>query len=179
MAYSKIYILLMIIGCLCLAPTISNAETKIAVVDVEKILTESSAGKSIQSQLNTRRESFQQEFSGREDTLMASQKALMDQKNDLNPEEFSSKRSEFEKQLFETKSLFQKRRNSLDKGLSNALEGLRKHIVQVTAEVSNESGYKMVLTRDSVVIVEKEMDITDLVLLRLNAKVSHIPLDMK
>lgn len=176
MAYLNRLLMLCAI-CVLALPTLASAqEVKIAVVDVEKILSESQAGKSLQSQLNTRRESFQKEFATREDTLMASQKNLMQQKGNLTAEEFSTKRTAFEKELFETRSLFQKRRNSLDKGLGTALSQLRQNIIQVTAEVANEAKYQIVLTRDSVVIIEKEMDITDSVLLRLNAKVSNIPL---
>ncbi len=159
------------------APQAQAQSLKIAVVDVEKILSASSAGKSIQSQLKIKRESFQKEFSAREDNLMISQKALIEQKSDLSAEEFTSKRKSFEQQLLETRNLFQKRRKSLDKGLGNALAQLRKHIINVAAEVSNEEKYQMVLTRDSVVIVEKEIDITDTVLTRLNAKVSNISIE--
>lgn len=180
MAYSPKIIIILATIFVCLFPTSSQAESvKIAVVDVDKILSESSAGTSIQKQLKTRRESFQKEFSAREDNLMASQKLLMSQKNDLGAEDFAKKRQDFEKQLLETKSLFQKRRNALDKGLGNALSELRKSIIQVTAEVADDKGYQIVVTRDSVVIVEKEMDITDVVLSKLNAKVSNIPLDLE
>ncbi len=155
-----------------------NKAVSIAVVDVDRILSDSDAGKSMQSQLKTRREAFQKEFSAREDNLMNAQKVLLDQKETLTVEEFSKKREDFETQLLETRSLFQKRRNSLDKGLSSALAELRKNIIQVAAEVANENEFQIVLTRDSVVIVEKEIDITEVVLDRLNDKVSNIPLNM-
>ncbi len=171
---------LFVLALVCISAPMALAQNvNIAVVDVEKILTESAAGKSIQQQLKTRRESFQKEFSAREDNLMNAQKTLINQKADLSPEEFAKKRDDFEKQLLETRNLFQKRRNSLDKGLSKSLSDLRKNIIQVSAEVSNEKNYQIVLTRDSVVIVEKEIDITETVLSRLNAKVSNIPLDVK
>ncbi len=153
-------------------------EMQIAVVDVERILNDSAAGKSIQSQLKTRRETFQKEFKDKEDQLMKAEKTLVKQKSDLNAEDFSKKRQDFEKQLLETRNLFQKRRSSLDKGLSLALTDLRKNIIKVTAEVADEGKYQIVLTRDSVVIVEKSMDITDKVLSRLNKKVSNIKLDV-
>ncbi len=180
MTYSPKVIIILATIFVCLLPTHSNAQNvKIAVVDIDKILSESSAGTSIQEQLKKRREAFQKEFSAREDGLTASQKFLMEQKKDLTAEEFASKRQDFEKQLLETKSLFQKRRNALDKGLGSALSELRKNIIQVTAEVAEEKGYQVVITRDSVVIVEKEMDITDIVLSRLNKKVLNIPLDLE
>lgn len=153
-------------------------EVSIAVVDVEKILNESAAGKSIQSQLKKRRETFQKEFKDKEDQLMKAEKTLVQQKSDLNAEDFSKKRQEFEKKLLETRNLFQKRRSSLDKGLGKALTDLRKNIIKVTAEVADEGKHQIVLTRDSVVIVEKSMDITEQVLSRLNKKVSNIKLDV-
>jgi len=59
------------------APTAEAQNLNIAVVDVEKILNESAAGKSIQSQLKSRRESFQKEFKAKEDMLMQSEKTLV------------------------------------------------------------------------------------------------------
>ena len=153
-------------------------DVKIGVVDVERILVQSAAGISIEKQLTARRELFQKEFSARENNLMAAQKTLVERKNDLSAEEFSAQRKSFETQLLETRNLFKKRRSALDKGLGNALGSLRKHLVQVTAEVADQQGITVVLTRDSVVIVEKEMDITEDVLFQLNAKVSQINLDM-
>lgn len=153
-------------------------ETKIAVVDVERILNDSAAGKSIQSQLKQRRETFQKEFKAKEDQLMQSEKTLVGSKSELSAEEFAKKRQEFEKKLLETRNLFQKRRNSLDKGLGSALSNLRKNVIAVTAEVAEEEKYQVVVTRDSVVIVEKSMDITEKVLSRLNKKVSNIKLDV-
>lgn len=161
-------------------PLAAQAEQlKIAVVDVEKILNISKAGKSIQQQLRERREGYQKEFSKLEKDLNASEKKLLKAKPDLSVEAFAAKRKEFQTQLLETRKLFQKRRNSLDKGLGTAMSTLRKNIIQVTAEVADEGGYNMILTRDSVVIVEKSMEITKQVLERLDSKVSSIKLDVE
>mgnify|MGYP001268119220 CR=1 FL=1 len=179
MTFRKFLALALACITLLVFPVMAYAQdSKIAVVDVEKILNVSKAGKSIQEQLKKRRESFQKEFSARENNLMNAEKTLVQQKSDLSPEEFAKKRKEFEKQLLETRNLFQKRRNSLDKGLGDALSTLRKNIIQVTAEVSDKNKYQVVLTRDSVVIVQKEMDITEKVLDRLNKKISNIKLDV-
>lgn len=150
----------------------------IAVVDVEMVLNESKAGKSIQKQLTDRREAFQKEFTEKEDKLVKSEKELIEEKKNVSPEEFETKRREFEKQLQETRNLFQKRRSSLDKGLGSALAELRQNIVQVTAEVADKNQFQVVLTRDSVVIVQKEMNITAQVLESLDKKIQTIKLDV-
>ena len=177
MSYSLRSIFLLFVVLLLSAPAYA-ADMKFAVVDVEKILNDSKAGKSIEKQLTDRREAFQKEFSTRENNLVNAEKQLVEEKSNLSAEEFAQKRQSFEKQFLETRNLFQKRRNSLDKGLGNALAQLRKNIIQVTAEIADEEGYQVVLTRDSVVIVAKEMEITQKVLTRLDKKVQNIKLDV-
>lgn len=161
-------------------PQVSFADNvRIAIVDVEKVSSESMAGQSIQKQLKERRAAFQKEFSAREDGLMLVEKQLIEEKNNLTAEAFAKKRKEFETQLLETRNLFQKRRNALDKGVSKALAKLRKTIVEVTAEIADRDNYNIVLTRESVVIVETEKDITDNVMAAMNEKLPKIPLTIE
>lgn len=180
MSYStRLFSMTLFLVALLVLPSFAVAQdVKIAVVDVEKVLNESKAGKNIQKQLSAKREAFQKEFSGRENDLMNAEKDLLKKKKESSAEEFAKERKEFEKQLLETKKLFQKRRNSLDKGLGKALTKLRKSIIQVTAEVADEEKYQVVLTRSSVVIIQKEMDITIKVLKRLDKKTPSIKLDV-
>ncbi len=174
----RTFILLTVLFGLLWTPVASAEPLKVGVVDVEKILNISKAGKSIQRQLNERRETYQKEFSQLEKDLNASEKKLLKQKQTLSAGAFSKKREEFQKKLLETRKLFQKRRNSLDKGLGVAMATLRKNIIQATAEIADENGYNMILTRDSVVIVEKSMEITKSVLARLDKKVTTVKLDV-
>lgn len=179
---SNIMLLRFILIGLVLMPNLALAQSQlphIAIVDIEQVSSQSLAGQSIQTQLKDRRTAFQKEFSAREDNLMNTEKLLIEEKNNLSAEEFSQKRQEFEKQLLETRNLFQKRRNSLDKGVGEALSQLRKQIIEVTAEIADKENYNMVLTRESVVIVETEMDITEKVIAALNKKLSKIPLNVE
>jgi Skp family chaperone for outer membrane proteins len=171
--------ILIIFGLFILSATGAAAQNaKFAVLDVEKVLNDSLAGKSIQAQLSARREAFQKEFSSREDNLVSAERSLIEKKSEMSADNFATKRKEFETQLLETRNLFQKRRNSLDKGLTSALADLRKNVIEVAAKVADEGGYEVVLTRNSVVIVQKEMDITEAVLARLNSKIQSIKLDV-
>ncbi len=170
---------LIVFSMLILSTTASLAQNaKIAVLDVEKVLNDSLAGKSIQAQLSSRREAFQKEFSSRENNLVSAERSLIEKKADMSADNFAAKRKEFETQLLETRNLFQKRRNALDKGLSAALADLRKNVIEVAAKVADEGKHEIVLTRNSVVIVQKEMDITEAVLARLNSKIQSIKLDV-
>lgn len=173
-------ILRLLFLCAFFTPNIVWAQDlRIAIVDVEKISNQSKAGQSIQNQLKERRTAFQKEFSAREDKLAKAEKLLIEEKNNLSGEEFSQKRKDFETQLLETRNLFQKRRNSLDKGVANALAVLRKSIVETAAAIADKENYNIVLSRDSVVIAESEMDITDKVMTAMNKKLPKINLVIK
>jgi len=152
---------------------------KIVIVDVEKILSDSKAAQSLQKQLKEKREAFQKEFAGKESQLKETEKTLMAEREKLSQEDFAKKRQDYEKKIMETRGLYQKRRNSLDQGVAKAMGTLRKSIAEAAAKVADEKGYDIVLTREGVMIAEKNLDITQDVLKELDAKVTNIPLSVE
>lgn len=161
------------------APAKAEGTSEIAVIDIEKILNESKAGQSLKKQLEKKREEFQNEFSKKEKTLQESAKKLVEEKKDMEPEKLAAERKKFETQLLETRKLAQKRRASLDRGLTKAMQDLRRQVIEIAAEVAEEKNYKAILMRDSVVIVQKELDVTDDLLKRLDKKVSSVDLKVE
>ncbi|MFA5592134.1 MAG: OmpH family outer membrane protein [Micavibrio sp.] len=151
----------------------------IAVVDVEKILSDSKAARSLQKQIQDKKDIFQREFSEKENSLKATETQLIGSRERLSAEEFAQQRKAYEEEIFEVRKLFQQRRNALDKGLGNAMQDLRRSIVEAAARVAEQKDYDVVLTRESVLIVEKRLDITQDVLNALDASVSDIPLKVE
>ncbi|MCB1529847.1 MAG: OmpH family outer membrane protein [Rhodospirillales bacterium] len=161
-------------------PAFSGEEgLKFAVVDINALLNDSAAGKSIQEQLEKKRSEFQEEFSKRETELRQVEKNIIDKKEKAPVEELEKEKRKFESGLLETKKLFRERRAALDRGLAEAMQELRKKIIQASAEIAEEEGYQAILTRESVVVVEKDFDITLDVLKKLDKKTKIIPLDIK
>jgi outer membrane protein len=163
----------------CAVPAARAEAPTVAIVDVEKILAESKAAQSLQKQIQSKKEAFQKEFSGKEAELKKIETGLMAEREKLSAEEFGKKKKAYEEKILETRKLFEKRRNSLDGGLKTAMSELRKNIVQSTAEVADEKKYDIVLTRESVLIAEKSLDITADVLKKLDAKLSDIQLKVE
>ena len=164
---------------ICIAPAAQAAPPTVAIVDVEKILAESKAAQSLQKQIQAKKESFQKEFSVKESELKKTETDLMAEREKLSAEEFGKKRKAYEEKILETRKLFQKRRNSLDEGLNVAMSELRKNIAQATTDVAGEKKYDIVLTRDSVLIADKALDITSDVLKKLDAKLTDIQLKVE
>ncbi len=163
------------------APSHSMAvETlSIAMVDVEKILSESKASKSLQAQIQSKREAFQKEFSAKEKELKGRETTLIQEKEKLSAEEFAKKRKSYEEKIIETRKLFQKRRNGLDSGLNKAMSELRKSIVDAASKVADEKGYDLLLTRESVLIADKKLDVTNEVLKKLDEIQGDIKLSVE
>lgn len=179
MTLRSAYFIALVLSVFLLAVPAQAAEDTMAVVDVDKLMIESAAGKSIQKQLEDRREAFKKEFAQKEDELGEANKKLVEEKTTLSPEDFEKKRQAFESRLLETKKKLQKSRNSLDVGEAKAISELQKQIVMVTSDIADKEGYDIVFMRESVVIFDKDLDITPAVMKALNDKVKEIKLEIE
>jgi len=150
---------------------------KIAVVDLQRLLSESKAGQDIQSQLNTRREAFQKEVADQEKKLRDSEAALEKlQQDKKSPEEFGKKKVAFEKSLVDTRQNIQKKRVALEKAASDGITDLRNSAAAAIGDIAEKNKIDLVLLRQGVIIANKDMDITDEAMAVLNSKVSKVPL---
>lgn len=155
------------------------AEASIAVVDVQLLLTESKAAKNIQEQVQKERDKLQAEFSGYETKLRESEKLLVENRDEMTPEEFTKKRDQFQASLQETGGIVQKKKRSLENAMAKATGKLRNEILKIVAAIAESNKYDIVLTRQNIVLVAKSYDITDQVMASVNEKVGQIPLEMK
>ncbi len=151
----------------------------IAIVDVEKILAEAKAAQSLQKQIQAKKESFQKEFAAKEKELKTAETSLLAEQGKVTAEEFAKKRKSYEEKILETQKLFKKRRSALDEGLNKAMTELRKSIVEAGSTVADEKNYDIVVTRESVLIADKALDITADVLKALDAKTADIKLTVE
>lgn len=151
----------------------------IAIVDVQKILADAKAAQSLEKQIQAKREAFQKEFAAKEADLKKSQNDIIAQKEKLAAADFDKKRMEFEKKVSDTKSLFEKRRNALQQGSDKAIQELRKNIIESAAKVADSKGYDIVLTRDSVIVAEKTLDITADVLKQIDSTLTDVKLQVQ
>lgn len=148
--------------------------TKVAVVDVQKLMSVSKAAKSIQEQIESKRKSYQQEFAKHEDELRETEKSLAEARNVMSADEFNQKREGFENKLLETRKLVQTRRRALEKAAAEALAQLRNKIVSIVASIADEGEYDLVINRQNIILVDKSMDITSEVLTKLDKTMSKI-----
>lgn len=170
--------LLAVLAVFAFAPA-ALAETSIAVVDLQKLMTESSAAVNIQEQVQAYRDRYQAEINAVEQQLREQQTSLVENQEKMSAEEFAQKKQEFEQSLGETRNMVQEKKRVLDEAFTNAMKQLRDEVLEAVAAISEERGYQIVLTRQNVVLVEKPFDITAEVMEKINASLSAVKLDIK
>jgi outer membrane protein len=150
------------------------ASPVIAAVDIQKIMQDSSASKGIQAAIESQRDQYQKEITSLEDKLRSAEQELRKQQNVLSADALGKKRKEFETQVAEVQRTVQNRKRSLDGGLNDAMSVVQKTMLEIIADVVREKGANVVLARHQFVIVDTKLDITDIVMDRLNAKLPKV-----
>lgn len=172
MKITKLYMLMAILS-IVLSPADVTAE-EIAIIDIQKIITESLAAKSIATQIEKKRDEFQAEVEKEEEKLHSDDQSLSEQRSVLSKEVFEQKAKEFRSKVVEAQRMVQSRRAQLDKAHVKALEKVRKHTLDIVDGLSGKKNFKVVLPKAQVFYSKNELDISDEILKKLNEKLPKV-----
>ncbi len=162
-----------------LIPVSAMAQTSIAVVDVDRILQEAKAAKSLQKKRNDAREKFLSELSTKEQDLRKKSQELYDKRKDLSEDEFVKERQAYEAQLLEVRKLAQTKKRAFEEASAESLGALRNALTSVVQKIAAEKGYSLVISARDVIAGEKELEITEEALKQMNKDISDIPFKIK
>lgn len=152
------------------------ADVSIAVVDVQSLLTQSKAAKSIQKQVKAEREKFLSKLSKEEEVLRAMEKELVEKGKDLTTEQITEKKKAFEEKFAQTQKTAQQGKSKIEKGVVDAMAKLNQEAFAAVESIAEAQGYNLILAKQHVVASDKAIDITDASMEKLNEAVSDIAL---
>lgn len=147
---------------------------KIAVLDMDTIRRDAGAAKDIREQINKYRTSFQTAIQKEEDELRNANQELARQRTILSPEAFAAERKKFEDRLVEVQRLVQKRKDDLEKSFNDAMRIVNDSLNDIVVELANQEALTLIIRRDQTVLVAKALEITPVVLDRLNKKLPKV-----
>ena len=150
---------------------------KIVYLDVEKIMQQSIAGKSIIAQLKKKREESISKFKKKEKDIIDKEKTLISQKNVLSKEEFESKIIELRKEISNYQKDRNKTLNEIGKSRIKATTKLITKLTPILEEYSKKNSIRIIVQKKNIVMGKKEDDITKDILELVNQKVKNIKLD--
>ena len=151
------------------------APPSIALVDMQKVIVESAAGRSIQAQLDTERRKIRDQLSKLEEDLKAGDNELRRQRPILQQEAFNEQVQALQRKQADYQRMAQERQEAFAKGQNDAVNVVVDNVRDIVQQIAAERRIGLVLQKQIVIAVsDKNMDITDDVIGRLNTKLPTV-----
>ena len=155
----------------------SYSENLIVFLDMEKVMLQSKAGKSITIQLEKLHKSNIDTFKQKEEDLKNKETTIVSQKNVLTDEEFEKKINSLRKEANEYRIKRRDSINSLTKKRVEAQNKLIKTINPILADYSKKNSISMIIQKKNIIIGKSELEITDDILEILDENLKTIDLN--
>lgn len=172
----QFFISLFAVLALSLLAVPAQAETTIGIVNIQKIMNESAAAKSVREQLQNKQKTFQAELDAKEKALMKEDQELVKQRANMEKAAFEAKVKAFREKAAGAQNEIRTKKESLDRAFSGALEQIQASVIAITTEVAKEKNLNVVISSAQVLYGDASLDITDEVLNRLNKKLGSVQL---
>ncbi|MEW6571727.1 MAG: OmpH family outer membrane protein [Nitrospirota bacterium] len=152
--------------CLLVFPAFSVAAdpAKIGVIDIQKVLNESEAGKKAKSDLETLIKSKQTVIDEKGKAIEKLKSELEKQASVLSAEARKNKEEELEKLVREYQRLVQDSQAEVKKREGELTDAILKEVHDLVGQIGEQENYSLVMERGLILYSEKTLDITNIVL---------------
>ena len=173
MIYRNIFNIVILFFLISLSSIVKSAES-VAFINMDYIMNNSLAGKSISGQLKKAHQSDLDNFKKKEENLKLQETKIISQKNVLDKIEYEKKITLLRKNVSEYRNLRNKRISELTQKRLEAQSLLIKTLNPILAEYAETNKISMILQKKYVIIGKSELDITNKILNILNSKIKNI-----
>lgn len=147
----------------------------VAVVDMQRILVESAAGKSIQSQLETERRKIRDQIQRMDEELKNAQNSFLRQRSVMSPEAANEQQQGLQRKQADAQRVVQGLQESFQRGEGDAVNVVGDNMRDIVQQLATERRIGLVVNKQAVIsMADKNMDITDDVIQRLNTKLPTV-----
>ncbi len=150
------------------------AATRIAILDVQQIMRESSAGRSAAQQLSVLQKRYEKEIASDEDKLRSEREKLVQEQSKLSAQDFDKRRQEFQHKVAAAQRLVQERNGEMDAAMRNARAEIGKAVISIVTDIMKKDNIGVVIDREQIVASQTSLEITAEVMKILNQKLPSI-----
>ena len=154
--------------------TLIQANDKIVYLDMNYILNNSLAGKSITTQLNKKNKKNLDLFKQKEKNLKSEQDKLLTQKNVLDEEEYKKKIILFKEKIANFNNERKISIKTFNKKKKDAEATLINTLTPILAEFAKKDKIEIILDKKNIIMGKNELDITQVILKTLDTKIKNI-----
>jgi outer membrane protein len=149
-----------------------------AIVDIQKIMRESSASVSIRAQIDEVRTKFQSELDAKEESLRQTDEELKRQRAILAPEAFEEKRKSFEEEVLGVQRDVQGQNARIEQAIGIATGRIREKVIPILAQIMEERGATVLVDKSQVLVSDKALEVTTTALDRLNKALPDVVVEV-
>ena len=161
------------------APSAQFSAQRIALIDLESVLRAASGTLRVRELLDEQRLLFQAEFAEREAALQQTERQLQADRNTLSEDEFTQRLTDFEDEVARIQREIQYRREALDLAFQDAQAKLRQIAIEIVTEIAREQQLDLVLKEDSAIAFRPGLNISELVLRRLDERTKDARIEIE
>ena len=169
MNYKKNFVYILIIFFSIIS--ISKSSENIAYLDLDKIVKNTKAGKSIINKLKASKDSALNKFEQKEKELKKAEVDINKQKNVLSKEELKSKISDFRKEIASFRNDREKLINDFNAKKIQEFDKFFKKITPIIAKYVKEKNIDIVLDKKNIFLANKNNDITNEIIELIDDKI--------
>ena len=149
-------------------------EQKIVYLNVDMIMQQSIAGKSIKNQLKELHKKNLEKFKKNDEILKNKEKKIIAQKNILSQEDFQKEITGLRKEIINFQKEQVKARDDINKLRIGATNKLISKLSPILEEYAKKNSISLILQKKNIVIGKKEIEITNEILEITNKEIKNI-----
>ena len=150
-----------------------------AVIDMKLVLSKSSAFSTLQKEIQKLEKNYKEEIQNEEEELKKEQEKLVAQKSVLSNEEFQEKEDAFKQKVNKIQGKVEKIRRELESTMAKGMQVIQKEAVKHMKEIAKKEGYLLVFDANTTVISADRINISNIVVDRLNKSLPKITVEKK
>lgn len=147
---------------------------RLAILDVQRIFQSAAAVNALQLRMREYLEAYRTETQKEEEGIRAAQQELASKRDVITQEQYEAERRSLEQRLVEAQAKVQQRKQGLDQTQQDGMNVVQSTLNAVVTEIANEKDLTLILRKDQTVLNATALEITDLVLNRLNERLPTV-----
>jgi outer membrane protein len=147
---------------------------KVGVIDFQKIIQESSAGKMTQKQIKTQSDELQKKLLDAKKQLDEMKKTFEREALVLSPEKQQEKQRDFRIKVNDFKKMQQDFTRQIKQLEVKLLNAMQKHVFEISNKIGEKEKFQLIIEKKTagVIFNQNELDITDQIIKLYNLKIS-------
>ena len=140
----------------------------VAVIDTQKIRTDSLAGRDFSRQVEVIQAEFQTEYNKISEELKKEEAELQNKRALMTPEAFEAARKQFAAKYQDAQQNLQEKQRNINLAISKANNELSRALLPIFQRITEARGANVLVERSQIVLPAPKLDITDDVIVELD-----------